>query len=278
MHAEIERSIQSHPKIMQLFSNFSEGEIDRVFQFYGQHKFGTLAFDLEFGKDNLKPGQSYHYGPNFQSEEIFDQLTSLKTSSTNKIYCSASIPSPTRHDGGHAVALVIDNENKAILFHDPYGTPPSDEIKSVLENTFSGYTINVSSVAQQRDRHSCGLITAMNLAAYAKGEGPDPEIQDRLFDIRIKHAPAVLEHFTQEARASVVSLSDLVNSTSKPIEAPPEKQGKKKLRWVITNPEEDLDAARRRLAALEKLNANPDILGAEQCFCITLTQINHDMV
>lgn len=164
---------------------------------YGHNSIAKRAFEIETAQHAVAHYKQIHLTDGGMAEQIKPLLHTAQ----HKIFCAASIPSSTNPNGGHAVALVIDPAKKSITFNDPYGTNPPSELQEALETEFPNFTIAIDQQQQQRDQQSCALITAMNLAAYAKGENPDPNIQDKLWSIRIRHAPEMIEVLKQEVEA-----------------------------------------------------------------------------
>lgn len=194
--------VEISPETSRLLESLSSLDRHQALAAYGESDISELAFKLELGEFSLDDVGGNYSQVNFANDDAVSRLQSLKQSGHRKVFCSASVPSSSNPIGGHTVALVVDNEKRTVLFHDPYGAVPSNQVQSTLKQAFGSYHIEIARMEQQKDATSCALITAANLASYAKGENLDLHINDKLWDIRIRHAPAIVDYLTRKVRES----------------------------------------------------------------------------
>lgn len=233
-----------------------------------------LVFDWHFGLAKLhRKGDIFLSGLPAISENSQDRFVQalenrIGIDNPGRAFCAITIPPSGRNPfvRGHSVALVVDKEQKTIVYQNPYGKPPPDYLVSALQKNFRDYEQICLNVPQQEDPYSCALITIMNLVAMAQDVPVDPSIDGELWSLRRRHAPHFLsiekENFQkgrQETLDRMRQYGEVEVSESNGME-------------FKTDHREDLSAVNGMLTAIDKLNPHYSKLSPQLQLLIRLAR------
>ena len=125
--------------------------------------------------DGLNIHRVAWYESDIISKKALEDLGSdiLKDSANPVCYYQVAIPSESVLGGNHAVAFMIDHEQKIMRYHDSHGVDMRREIKDFLRKLFPDYRIYINFSKQQADvisktdgkenDNSCALLSLYNL-------------------------------------------------------------------------------------------------------------------
>lgn len=128
----------------------------------------------EYGIDIKKWRVYSHDRINVEALENFGTKILKDSLSNNVNYYQLAIPSTAVKDSDHAVAFMVDHEQKLMRYHDSHGVDMRPEMKDFLTSLFPDYRIMINYSKQQEDvvsdnyqegknDNSCGLLSLYNL-------------------------------------------------------------------------------------------------------------------
>ena len=78
----------------------------------------------------------------------------------------------TRDKTGHVAAACVDYDEQKIWLQDPQGIPVKAAVSQTFKEVFPDYDVEDLMLWQQRDSHSCSILTLYNMECFFKGVVP----------------------------------------------------------------------------------------------------------
>jgi len=96
---------------------------------------------------------------------------------------------------GHVAAACVDYDAKEIWLQDPQGIAVKPVIRKEFEEAFPDYKLKDLMIWQQRDAHSCSILTLYNKECFFRGEIPEANVD--VTALRERYLTILEEHERQ---------------------------------------------------------------------------------
>lgn len=93
---------------------------------------------------------------------------------------------------GHITSACVDFDVKKIWVQDSQGITIKPEVAETFKETFPDFEYTDLMLWQQRDAHSCGILTLYNMECFARGEMPEENVDT--IALRARYA-AILDNY-----------------------------------------------------------------------------------
>jgi len=170
--------------------------------YYSHTALAAAIFDYRLGFERLHQIGGEFCGKAFLFDEPeyditiaenLDRVTrTLDSQNIDFAVVTGIIPSARFTDAIHMIAIKIDKNERRIDYQDPQGDEARDDVRTALGRQFQGYRFVDHHIAQQRDNFSCAMIALYDCMDLARNRPLDPNINDRLPDLRAEDSLVVL--------------------------------------------------------------------------------------